>query len=1039
MTQYRYIISLAIILLLINLFSSQNVFAQNETVSVSGTVVESGSGLPLKQVSVTIASTGEMAETNDKGEFSIKVLDLNSELIFDLPGYIKRNIFLLGRAHLSVSMVTTGNKSFDEIYNSPTGTKSLKDAVSSTTAINSIDLKNNAITSFETGLQGRVPGLNIIGSSGLPGSLSWINMGGVSSMYCRNEPLLFIDGMIEDYNYSANGLMEGFYLNPLDVLDIEDISDLSVIRNGISDFGALGSNGIIYVNTEQKNEASTVIQASAYTGISLVPKKLDVMNASQFKTYFLGRLAEEGYSGSAIDQLYPWLNGSSGSDEYYRYNNNTDWQREMYSPGAISKFHVFLKGGDDIATYNISVGYLNHHSVYEGSRYSRFNLRVNGMINVTDKFSLTPNVKLSLGDSYVANQGPSTFKNPLVSGLLTPPILRPDAVDEMTGISLPYLDDVSVFNVSNPIAIIKNAIGDDRNYNFLSSIKAKYNISSELSLNNILGINFNNARENIFLPNRGLVQVDSAANSPQVFVNDFRSTQETATIDYHRSTPAGHMFNGQAGVRILMNSYKYNKVISLNTPSDDFKNLGEAAKYTYLRTSTGDNRKLYWVSYFALADYNYQSKYYVSIRASVDGNSAASKNERYNFFPSVGAAWRLSSEEFLSDVKWIDDLKLRTNWSITGNVYSSVYDFSKLYYTEVRNNTYGVPVREAIPNPNLELERKMTINGGLDLTLFHQTTNIHVDFFKSMVNNLIIQQALPATYGYTTYYDNGGKLSITGLEAGLDERIKLGTATLKLGATITLQKQNIDQLTFIKTTQENIITQTGDAEYITQVGGAMNAFYGYKTNGLFQTDEEASQYTGTKGNKLKAGDIRFVDVDGNKIINDLDKVSIGDPNPDFFGGITAALEFGKIQVSALFNYSVGNEIYNFVRRNAESMDTYCNQLNTVLDRWTSSNNNGTLPRAAYGDPSGNSVFSNRWIEDGSYLSLKQLSVSYEMPSTKFYRGLTLYVTGNNLFAITKYSGYDPEFMYSNSPFYMGIDYGKIPHVRSFIFGLKLDL
>jgi hypothetical protein len=263
--------------------------------------------------------------------------------------------------------------------------------------------------------------------------------------------------------------------------------------------------------------------------------------------------------------------------------------------------------------------------------------------------------------------------------------------------------------------------------------------------------------------------------------------------------------------------------------------------------------------------------------------------------------------------------------------------------------------------------------------------------------------------------------------------------TLSLGATLSNMKSVVDNLEFIKEGQESIITNVEDASFITKEGYALNSFYGYKTEGIFASNDEASQYTGPKGKPMQAGDIKFSDRDGNKIINEADKDVIGDPNPDYFGGVTAALAFKNFELSALFAYSIGNDIFNYVRSKAEGMDTYSNQFSSVLDRWTTSNTGATMPRAAIGDPTGNNVFSDRWIEDGSYFGLKKLTVSYSLPQSTIYKGLTLFVTASNLFTATNYSGLDPEFMYSNSPFFMGIDYGKIPHTRSFIFGVKIDL
>jgi len=635
--------------------------------------------------------------------------------------------------------------------------------------------------------------------------------------------------------------------------------------------------------------------------------------------------------------------------------------------------------------------------------------------------------------------GYSTWKSPLTSSLLMPPITGAYARDNSTGPQLSYFDDVTMFNVSNPASIIKNSMGTNRNYHFLSSIMAQYKVNSHFVLSNLMGINFNNSRESIFLPDLGIVKIDSASNSPGDFVNEFRSLQNHATLAYNNKTVSGHSILLQGGMRYMKNSYKYNRAIDLNTPSDDFKSLGQGSKYSYLRTSTGDDRGLVWVSYFGSMNYNFRDKYLLDANVSYDGNSAVNKTNRYNFYPSVAAAWRASSEKFLSQAKWLDDLKFRGAWSTTGNMFSSVYDFSKLYYTSQRLNSGGVITREAIPNDNLELEKKMTVNAGMDISLFKQTANFHVDYYQSTVDNLIIQQVLPPTFGFTNYFDNGGKLESKGLEVSADVRVQAGSLVWTLGGSVTQQMTEIKSLKFLDPTTSSVVTPIVGGEYITSVGNGVNAFWGYKTNGIFN-DGTASGTIGPNRIPMAEGDIRFVDRDDNKIIDNNDKMIIGDPNPDFFGGINTTLKFKRLELAAFFSYSVGNDIFNYVRYKAESMDTYGNQMISVLDRWTPSNPSTTMPRASFGDPTGNTAFSDRWIEDGSYVRLKQLTLNYKLPQvTGLYKGITLYVTGTNLLTFTEYTGYDPDFLYSNNPFYMGVDYGKMPQPRSFIVGLKLDL
>jgi len=1037
--------------------SIQPVWAQTPGVNIKGIVLESGTGRPLKQVSISVASTGTSSETDETGAFTIVAPNKQAELLINLPGYNKRNIYLNGRDFINVSLVSTDFNSFDNSYNNPLGSNLLKDASYSVTALTAANLKLSKVTSVDQALQGRISGLSVIEQSGMPGHKTFMNIRGVTSLYGKSEPLMFIDGMIHDYSYSTNSLMEGYSANAMDVVDIEDISDITVVKDGAAYLGAAGSNGIININTEQKSETSTVIKMSAYSGMSMTPQSQDVMNVPQFTDYFNQYLSDQGITD--VDTRYPWLNGGNTAKDYYRYNNNTDWQKQGFEPATLSKYHFFLKGGDDIATYNISTGYLKHQGLYNQSSYSRFNLRINGKINISEKFSIAPNAKLSLADTKTPNMGSSSWKNPLISSLLMPPTTGANARDNLSGSELSYLDDVTAFNQSNPKAILDGSMGTSRNYHFLSSVLAQFKLNNHFTISDLMGLDFNNARESIFLPNIGIINpnsgilnLDSAYNSPGDFVNEFRSSQNHATLAFKGKSSTGHSIVIQGGMRYMKNNYKYNKAIDLNTPSDDFKTLGNGSKYSFLRTTEGDARNLVWVSYFGSASYNFRDKYLVDVNTSYDGNSAVNKTNRWNFYPSVAAAWRASSESFLSNAKWLDDLKFRGSWSTTGNMFSSVYDFSKLYYTSQRYNSQGVITRISIPNDNLELEKKMTVNGGVDLSLFKQTVNLHADYYQSTVDNLIIQQVLPETFGFTNYFDNGGKLESKGFEVSGDLRFQVGPVAWTLGGSVTQQITEIKSLKFLDPTTTSVITpivgsESINAEYLTSVGNTVNAFYGYQTDGIYSDAAEASAMIGPKRLPMAAGDVRFKDLSGpngvaDGVIDENDKVIIGNPNPDFFGGFNTTLKYKNFELGAYFSYSVGNEIFNYVRYKAESMDTYGNQLVSVMNRWRpgSDNTNATLPRSSFGDPTGNSAFSDRWIEDGSYIRLKQLTLNYTLPPvSNIYKGITIYVTGANLLTFTNYSGYDPDFLYSNNPFYMGVDYGKMPQTRSFIVGVKLDL
>jgi TonB-linked SusC/RagA family outer membrane protein len=1050
--RFRYSTCLFAIVLFILGISIQKGFTQTPGVKFNGQVIESGSGMPLKQVLISVSSSGVSTQTDDNGAFSIIVPDKQAEILIELPGYNKRSIYILGRDSIKVSLVSSKFKSMDNMYYSPLGVPALKDATYSVSVLNGADVDFTRSTTFDQNIQGKVPGVRVVEYSGMPGSRTWMNIRGISSLYGKNQPLLFVDGMIHDYDYTNYSLMEGFALNPMDVIDIEDIADISVLKNGSSYLGGASTNGVVTLNTEQKSEASTIINVSAYTGLSMTPKSQDVIDATTFKSY-LDQIINENKGADApnyIDVNVPWLKGDNTSPNYYKYNNSTDWQKEIFKKGILQKYHMFIKGGDEIATYNISTGYLKQDGIYSKSNFSRFNLRVNGKVNITDKFSVAPNVKLSLADTYLPNQGFSANKNPILSALTKPPIMAIYARDPLQGVQLPYLDNVEnsglTFPASNPVAVAENSIGTNRDYNFLSSVNVQFRIPTlNLTISNTVGVDFNNSRESIFIPGRGISKIGVVENSAGDLTSEYRSTQNHTTITYSKQSVTGHSLEVNAGLKYIENTYKDLKLTDLNSPSDYFKNLGAGSgTYKYLRTSIGDDWGILWLSYFGTVSYNYLSKYYFDANFSYEGTSAIAKKNRYNIYPSFGAAWRISSESFLSQESWLEDLKLRASWSQTGNMFSSVYDLSRLYYIETRVGSGGALLREGIPNTNMEIEKKNTINVGIDVSLFKQITNIHVDYYKSSVNNLLIYQQLPDNDGYTSnYYDNGGTLENSGIEIAADQRFQLGPLTWTIGATLAKQTNEITGLKFINPNQKKIVTTVegpvGGAQYVTSVGNVANAFYGYKTNGIYNDAAEANAVTGPKRSPMQIGDVRFVDVDQNNIIDDADKTIIGNPNPDLFGGFSTLFSFKGLELSAFFTYSMGNDAFNYVKYKTESMDQYYNQSNNVLKRWTASNHSTTMPRASFGDPTGNTVFSDRWIEDASYIRFKQLTLSYSLPSTRYYKGITVYVTAANLLTITKYKGYDPEFNYTSNPYNMGIDYGSIPQTRSFIVGLKLGL
>jgi hypothetical protein len=644
-------------------------------------------------------------------------------------------------------------------------------------------------------------------------------------------------------------------------------------------------------------------------------------------------------------------------------------------------------------------------------------------VNISQLFSVQPNVKFSYANSNAHSQGYTTFLNPLTSALLKPSIMAPYEKNSLDGSDLPDLDDVGVFDISNPKSVVDNVVGEDVNYNFLSSMKANFKFSDHFLVSTLVGLEYGNDHQNFSWPSNGIASDDTSYyNSASYFVNEFQSYQNHTNLSYNTSVK-GHSIIINAGYRVMKNTYKYDSATDYNSATDEYDNIGDG-EYSTIGSVDGDERESVWVSSYAGINYNFKNKYFLETNFSYDGSSALDGDNRYNLYPSVAAGWQV-----------IPEVKLRGSYSLTGNMFSSVYDYADLYYVNAAYGESGVMVREGISNPDMEIEKKSTYNIGLDLTLLRKRLNINVDAYQSDVNNLLMDQSLDEIWGYTDYVDNGGHLQMQGLEVNLNTRINFGKVLWLLDVTAAMQKSEIKELDYISTDVDKTLTEIVGGTMVTMVGEAPNVFYGYETDGVYATEEEAELVTGPNGFAMEQSDVKFVDNysegDGENVINSDDKVVIGDPNPDLFGGVYTAFKYDKWQLSAQINYSIGNDAFNYVRYLMESKTGYSNQYTSV--------NGSDIPTYSYEDTRGNNVFSDRWIEDASFVRVKNITLSYEMPSFKGFRSWTVYATATNLITFTDYSGFDPEFMYDNNIFTRGVDYGQMPQSRKFVLGIKLDL
>ena len=394
----------------------------------------------------------------------------------------------------------------------------------------------------------------------------------------------------------------------------------------------------------------------------------------------------------------------------------------------------------------------------------------------------------------------------------------------------------------------------------------------------------------------------------------------------------------------------------------------------------------------------------------------------------------------MRQLSWVDLLKIRAGYSMSGNDDIGNYAARRYYSSQNLLGNYGL-VRGNLVNKNLKPERMARLNAGMDVAVLNERLSLSVDVYRSTIKDMIAYSPITSYSGFSTYIDNSGEMRNTGVDVAINARV-LNLPSLKwdLGATVSHYKNKITELK-----GNSYLTDIADGTILTEVGRPMGVFYGYKTNGIYATTEDAKAdglqvRSGLADVPFGAGDVRFVNMNGDKYINEEDMTVIGDPNPDIYGGLNTRILWKNFTFSARFTYSLGNDVYNYTRRTLESMSGLENQTQAVLNRWRAEGQVTSMPKVTYGDPMGNARFSDRWIEDGSYLKFKNLTVAYDVPIKKgIITGIQVYAVAENICTWTKYKGYDPEFSASTNPLGYGIDAFMTPQARTFYVGLKLGL
>lgn len=1006
--------------------------------SVSGTVMnERSEAIPYAKI--TVKSTNKPFLADGKGLFQVNVSNLNSDtLVLTAMGYQKQLVPVQGRTNLTVVMLEISQDTKDVVVIGY-GTAKSKELTGATSKVKGEDLEKMNMTRMDQALQGQVSGVTVSSNSGSPGGSANIRIRGLST-FGDNDPLILVDGVV----YDSEGLNA---LNPSDIKSINVLKDATA---GI--YGVRAANGVIIVET--KNGAinrKPSIEYNGYYGIQQTARKLDLLTAEEYAV-----IKNEAFAFGG--QAMPFSNTNLGT--------GTNWQDSVFSSAPVQSHNLSLNGGTLNTRYSIGIGYFNQEGIVgaDKANFGRYNARLNFATDMSEKLKLN-SVLLFSSDmrSTLPENGIGSVLYNTINAFPNEPVYSSPG-------TFSYMEEVS--DIINPIAQMMNQYNWSTANKFVGKEEFIYEFNENLSLTNRFNYNYANVDAKVFSP---LVwygdgkYANTAANaeleSPQVEIADsvfiergaavyeerstFLDLSYEAFMNYDRTFNEVHKIKGTLGVSVFERKGQSLNGVAFGIPNNslDYADISaNTAQGGYLNNVNSWEFKERLLSAFMRAEYAYKEKYLVSGILRRDGSSKFGPNSRWGIFPTISGGWLLSEEEFFKS-KSIDYLKLRVSYGVSGNdqipnfAYRALLNGEGVYVFDDLI-TQGVAIGRPA-NPDLKWETTRQLNIGLDLTWL-KAINFTTNYFIKNTNDLLFQpdvSALLGSYGPGGYPPiiNAGDVSNKGWEFELayqSDRKNILQTNLNFNLT-TINNKVVSVPEGIQYIPGAAFSVGGDVATRFQEGYEIGYFFGYQTAGVYQTQEEIDNAAVIQEG-AQPGDLIFVDQNGDGKINfsdDSDKTYLGSAIPDLTMGFAFNFKLHGFDLSGNVYAALGQEII----RNYERQQPYANQLAYVIDRWTGPGSTNEHPRLTTG-PTNNNLFSDYYVEDGSFVRLRNIQFGYTVPSAVLRKihveSLRVYVAANNLVTLTRYMGFDPDLGASNV-LSAGVDYGMYPQARSIMSGLQI--
>ena len=994
------------------LFISVNAFAQQQ-VTVTGNVKDE-KGEPIIGANVIVKGTGTGSVTNVEGDFSLANVQNGATLEISFIGYLNQDVKVNGTKPVSI-ILKEDTKMLDEVVVVGYGVQRKSDMTGAVASVNTKTLENRPQTNIIQSLQGAVPGLNIsVTGTNAEGSSTKTRIRGENSITADNKPLVILDGIPFDGPWSE--------INPNDIESIEVLKDAS----STSIYGSRGANGVIMVTTKRGQTGKPTVSYSGYVSLSQVSKKMDMLNGQEL--YGLLKEAQEKYPTTAL-KIPEWIDPNN--------LNNTDWQDEVFRTAPITGHSLSVSGGTETTRYSLSGNYLMHQGIVKNSDFNRAGIRANIEQKLGKKVTVGALINASRSSSSNAsvNQmngsdgGGVTF-SALGFGPLVPV----------------YKEDGSLSGPLKDGALINDQVVDKfRNY-FQGTAFLEWEILSGLKFKTAWTYTYSDRKQRQFTSGENLL---SYKGQGYAYMNDQETTNWLGenTLTYSKTFNKDHSLNVVAGFTAEASEYFNNNSSGkgFDIESLGYWNMG-LANSSLLSVASGGNHSAI-ASWLGRVNYAYKGKYLASVSFRADGSSKFAKNNKWGYFPSAALGWRISEEDFMKDISWIQNLKLRASYGETGSqaitAYQSLASFSTTSY--VLNGSSAVAlVPGRVPNPDLKWETTKQTDIGIDLSVLGGRISLVADYYYKKTVDLHYDKILPYYTGYSSQTQNIGSKSNKGWEFSLNTQNLVGDFKWSTSLNIALNREKVldlgDDEYFYTNGSGGALGAGFNETGIVKVGEPLGNFYGYVFDGIYQNEAEAKALGLTKDD---VGSVKFKDLNGDNKITTEDRTIIGNANPDFIFGIGNDFSYKNFDLSFMFQGTYGNDVYNLLKVTFSELPSNSNNTGNafafVKDSWRGEGTSNT--QQAFNKGVGPS--SSRFVEDGSYIRLKNLTFGYTLPKSVTSKwgisNLRFYLSGQNLFTITGYSGYDPEVSSRTGNYNLGFDGGSYPATRSYTFGLNLTL